>query len=40
MDIFSRAAQALRQVLNGKADDLAKKTDLLGGNVKSLGQTL
>jgi len=40
MDIFSRIALALQHVLNGKADGLAKKTDLSGGNVKSPGQIL
>jgi hypothetical protein len=40
MDIFSRVASALQQVLNDKADELAKKTALSGGNVKSRGRAL
>lgn len=35
MDIFSRIAGALQYVLNDKADELAKKTTLSNGNVKS-----
>jgi len=40
MAIFSRVAQALQHVLNGKADELAKKRVLSDGNGNSPARTL